>query len=159
MPDHFINLSCANCGGKLEVYDTMDRFACAYCGTEMLVQRRGGTVALKVVAEAIQKVQKGVDKTAAELAIVRLEKERSELLQSEEKNDYSVGLLMLGLFFGVSGIAVAVNDKFWSGVLPIAIGITAIVFALRPGKAWTQRYNQIRQVEKKILEQKRIADS
>jgi DNA-directed RNA polymerase subunit RPC12/RpoP len=159
MPDRFINLSCANCGGKLEVYDDMDRFACGYCGTEMLVQRRGGTVALKAVAEAIEKVRKGVDKTAAELAIVRLEKERSELLESEKKSDYSVGLLMLGLFFAVSGMAVAVNEGFWDGVLPILIGITAVIFALRPSKSWTERFKQIRQLEKKILEQKRIADS
>ena len=159
MPDRFINLNCANCGGKLEVYDDMDRFACGYCGTEMLVRRRGGTVSLKAVAEAIENVRKGVDKTAAELAIVRLEKERSELLESEKKNDYSVGLLMLGLFFGVTGIAVAANEGFWDGVLPIAIGITAIIFALRPSKSWTERYNRIRKLEKKIVEQKRIADS
>src|ERR1039457_5902622 len=59
MSDHFINLTCANCGGKLEVYDDMERFACGYCGSEMLVQRRGGTVILKAITEAIQKVQIG----------------------------------------------------------------------------------------------------
>src|ERR1039457_3769668 len=67
MPEHFINLNCANCGGKLEVYDDMDRFACGYCGTQMLVQRRGGTVAIRAVTEAIERVQVGTDKTAAEL--------------------------------------------------------------------------------------------
>lgn len=84
MPDHFINLNCANCGGKLEIYEDMNRFACGYCGTEQIVQRRGGTVALKAVTEAIQKVQIGTDKTAAELAIVRLEK---ELLQLRRQRD------------------------------------------------------------------------
>jgi predicted RNA-binding Zn-ribbon protein involved in translation (DUF1610 family) len=67
MSDRFINLNCAHCGAKLDVYDDMERFACGYCGTEMIVQRRGGTVALKAVTEAIQKVQIGTDKTAAEL--------------------------------------------------------------------------------------------
>src|ERR1035441_10760163 len=42
-------------------------------------QRRGGTVILKAVTEAIHKVQIGTDKTAAELAIVRLNKELEEL--------------------------------------------------------------------------------
>jgi DNA-directed RNA polymerase subunit RPC12/RpoP len=79
MPEHFINLNCANCGGKLEVYDDMDRFACGYCGTQMLVQRRGGTVAIKAVTDAIEKVQVGTDKTAAELALVRLQKELQPL--------------------------------------------------------------------------------
>jgi ribosomal protein S27E len=62
--DHFINLNCANCGAKLEVYDDMERFACGYCGTELIAQRRGGTVALRAVTEAIKKVQIGTDKTA-----------------------------------------------------------------------------------------------
>jgi len=79
MSEHFINLNCANCGAKLDVYDDAERFSCGYCGTEMIVQRRGGTVALKAVTEAIKKVQIGTDKTAAELALVRLEKESSEL--------------------------------------------------------------------------------
>jgi len=71
MPEHFINLSCANCGSKLNVYDDMERFACSYCGTELIVQRRGGTVSLRAVTEAIKRVQIGTDKTAAELAIAR----------------------------------------------------------------------------------------
>jgi hypothetical protein len=31
----------------------MDSFACRYCGTGMVVQRRGGTVGLKSIEEAI----------------------------------------------------------------------------------------------------------
>jgi len=79
MHDTFISLSCANCGGKLEIYEEMERFACRYCRSELLVQRRGGTVALKAVTEAIKQVQVGTDKTAAELAIIRLEREAVEL--------------------------------------------------------------------------------
>ena len=79
MTDHFINLNCTSCGGKLDVYDDMERFVCGYCGSAMIVQRRGGTVALKAVTEATRQVQIGTDKTAAELAIVRYEKELTEL--------------------------------------------------------------------------------
>ena len=79
MSQHFINLNCANCGAKLDIYDDIEHFSCGYCGTQLIVQRRGGTVALKAVKEAIQKVQIGTDKTAAELALVRIEKESSEL--------------------------------------------------------------------------------
>jgi hypothetical protein len=50
----------------------------------MLVQRRGGTVALKAVTEAIKQVQVGTDKTAAELALVRLQNELS-LLRSQHR--------------------------------------------------------------------------
>ena len=41
----------------------------------MVVERRGGTVSLKAVEQAIQKIQIGTDKTAAELAMVRLKEE------------------------------------------------------------------------------------
>jgi len=69
MPENFISLKCQSCGGKLDVYEDMERFACGYCGSEMIVQRRGGTIALKLVQEAIKKVQIGTDQTAAELAL------------------------------------------------------------------------------------------
>ena len=83
MADHFINLNCANCGAKLEIYDDMERFACGYCGTELIAQRRGGTVALRAVTEAIKKVQIGTDKTAAELALLRLNQQELPKLHLE----------------------------------------------------------------------------
>ncbi len=33
MPD-FVTLSCPTCGGKLEITDNIERFACGYCGHE-----------------------------------------------------------------------------------------------------------------------------
>jgi len=89
MGDTFVKLNCANCGAKLDIYGDMDRFACAFCGTEMIVQRRGGTVALKTVMDAIQKVQLSSDRTASELALVRLDKDlanaRAAYVDLEEK--------------------------------------------------------------------------
>ena len=85
MSDHFIYLRCTNCGAKLDVYDDMERFSCGYCGTELIGQRRGGPVALKAVPKAIQKVQIGTDKTAAELALVRLNKESGRLDEDLKK--------------------------------------------------------------------------
>jgi DNA-directed RNA polymerase subunit RPC12/RpoP len=40
----FVVLTCPNCGGKLEIYNETDRFACSFCGGEILVQGRGGAV-------------------------------------------------------------------------------------------------------------------
>jgi len=77
--DNVVVLSCTNCGAKLEIYPDVERFACGYCGTELIVLRRGGTVALKAVTDAIREVQIGTDRTAAELAIVRLSAELAEL--------------------------------------------------------------------------------
>lgn len=73
-----VTLRCPNCGGALEINGDMERFACAYCGSEQIVERRGGTVALRL-ADAVARVQVGTDKTAAELALVRLDKEITAL--------------------------------------------------------------------------------
>src|SRR5688500_15790452 len=67
-----ISLKCPGCGSNLEITTDMDRFACGYCGASQLVERRGGTVSLRLVTDAIKLVQAGTDKTAAELALKRL---------------------------------------------------------------------------------------
>lgn len=71
----FVTLSCPSCGGKLQISNDIDRFACGYCGQEHIVKRAGGLVSLAPVLEAISGVQQGVDRTASELAISRLERE------------------------------------------------------------------------------------
>lgn len=73
-----LKLSCVNCSAPLEIGTDLERFACGYCGTNQVVERSGGTVALRRVADAILAVQRGTDKTAAELAIPRLERELVE---------------------------------------------------------------------------------
>ncbi len=80
-----ITLSCPSCGAKLEITPNLDRFACSYCGQEHIVNRTGGTISLSPVVEAIHQVKTGVDKTASELAIVRIQKEISDL-QVERQN-------------------------------------------------------------------------
>lgn len=89
MPD-FITLSCPSCGGKLKITQDIQRFACAHCGTEHLVRRGDGIVSLAPVLEL---VSKGVDFTASELAIVRLDKEIIETELQLEKAKVSFGEL------------------------------------------------------------------
>lgn len=80
-----INLKCTNCGANLEITSDMNLFACGYCGSQQLVERKGGTISLKKVTEAIEKVQVGTDKTAAELAIRRLSDELTGLKSQYQK--------------------------------------------------------------------------
>lgn len=70
-----LTLKCPSCNAALEVFPDMERFSCGYCGTQQIVLRRGGTVSLKLIAESISRVQVGTDRTAAELALVRLKHE------------------------------------------------------------------------------------
>ena len=76
-----LTLKCPSCGADLDISAEMDTFYCGFCGTRQMVQRRGGTVSLKLVGEAIARVQAGTDRTAAELALIRLGAEL-EALQS-----------------------------------------------------------------------------
>lgn len=78
MPE-FFSLSCPKCGAKLQITDKIDKFACNHCGNELIVNRNEGITFLKPVIDNIRKVQEGVDKTASELAIRRLEKEIADL--------------------------------------------------------------------------------
>jgi hypothetical protein len=87
----------------------MNHFACGYCGVEQFVERRGGTVALKAVTGAIEKVRVGTDKTAAELAIRRLKEESQQL----------------GILYR-QRLTRANSQK--SDIPPAALGIAAITF-------------------------------
>jgi ribosomal protein S27AE len=69
----FASMNCPGCGAGLQVTTAMDFFACGYCGMSIRAVRQGGTVAL--VAEALARIKTGTDKTAAELALVRLKDE------------------------------------------------------------------------------------
>jgi hypothetical protein len=165
MTENFIPLKCQNCGAGLEIYDDMTRFACSYCKTEMVVERRGGTVALKAVEAAIQKVQVGTDKTAAELAITRYEGELKELRTKEGKLKthtssnsflgFGCGALMLMVGLGALSVSEGAGIAFFaSGFLFIGIG-----FFSRPSRSLGQIQSRIYTLESQIADKKAIADS
>jgi DNA-directed RNA polymerase subunit RPC12/RpoP len=81
----FVTLSCPNCGGKLEITSDVERFACAYCGQEQLVNRGRGIVTLKPVLDQLTSVKQSVERNveaservANELALQRIRKEKAE---------------------------------------------------------------------------------
>lgn len=100
--NRMIPLKCAGCGAMLDISPDMDVFACGYCGLNQQVERRGGTVALKQVGEAIRRVQAGTDRTAAELAIRRLTAELEDAKAQRQEILYpSTGLTKLHKVFGI----------------------------------------------------------
>ena len=48
----YVTLSCPDCDSRLEVPHDIDQFACAECGAELAVRRRGGIVALELIEES-----------------------------------------------------------------------------------------------------------
>lgn len=79
-----IPINCANCGAPLTITPDMESFHCGFCGSQLVVERKGGTVALKKIESAIQQVQIGTDRTAAELAVTRLSRELTQLMQAKK---------------------------------------------------------------------------
>jgi hypothetical protein len=75
----FVTLRCPSCGGKLEIDKDVSRFACAHCGNEHVVIRKGGTVSLNPVEEKLGHIEKNTDLVSSELAIQRLDKEIATL--------------------------------------------------------------------------------
>jgi DNA-directed RNA polymerase subunit RPC12/RpoP len=139
----FIALKCASCGAQLEVYDDMDRFACSYCRTEMVVQRRGGTVALRHVTEAISRVQAGTDRTADELSLVRLERElKGALALDAQKSggNIAVGCFVVAIALPVGGtllVALFQLDSVGAKVTAVILAILFVLFGLFISKVQT----------------------
>jgi ribosomal protein S27AE len=134
-----LTLKCPNCGANLGIAPDMTQFACGYCGTEQVVQRRGGTVSLKPVTDAIEKVQAGTDRVAAELAIQRLQQELDTLKQTRagvsarvaENTATTQGCGCAALVLGVILAAPIVNDLINRNKFPInGFSIGWIVLAL-----------------------------
>lgn len=169
------------------MYDDMERFACGYCGTELIVQRRGGTVALRAVTEAIRKVQIGTDKTAAELALARLNQEAGTIdaelkkLGAEAgvlkgKSNMNVGcgvsiaaiLLLIGLMMFVGGLASNVSAGTATlGFIMAVAGIAWIVTAVRSPELpqvtlletqMRAKKAELATIKGKMVEQRRIVD-
>ena len=69
-----VKLACISCGASLEIANDVEQIACAHCGTPQRLERSGGAIFLKGITDTLSQVKQGTDKTAAELAIVRLTK-------------------------------------------------------------------------------------
>lgn len=126
MAAKFISLKCQSCGAPLDVYEDMTRFACGFCGSEMFVERRGGTVILKPVVEAIQKVQVGTDKTAAELALARLTSRLDPLRSEREvlRKPRTTAMGCLGVFavvLGLIGLAYLDKQTWGTGIVLLTL--------------------------------------
>lgn len=173
MSVRFVPLSCPNCGAKLEVYEDMTRFACGFCGTEVAAERRGGTVLLKAMTEAIRKVQVGTDKTAAELAIVRLSRDLEAAnasiqgIRDKSGRDTTpgclssiAGLIAMALLVGV----IPADLKSLGMVLGLGLGVWAYIVLSKSKQKRTEielapLIELARQLQRKIHEQRIIADS
>jgi uncharacterized Zn finger protein (UPF0148 family) len=136
-----IQLQCPSCGAPLDVFRDMDAFACGHCGATVQVQRRGGTVALRGVEKAIERVQAGTDKTAAELALVRYRRDLDDLYAQRKAVAASIALQTPS----------TVHAVVWSVLMwPLAIVIVP-VYVWRSKRADARRANELAPIERRIV--------
>lgn len=167
----FVTLSCPSCGGKLQITEDIDRFACAHCGQEHIVKRSGGIVTLAPVVDAIKRVEVGVDKTAAELAMARLEREIHDTgternrLAAESPRPGSVADLLgiTGLGIGILTLACTIVlglSQGWGsigGVIVIGVGLILLgalflLFSHAGKEGWDQSTGQkLKQLDQMIV--------
>ena len=133
MPD-FFTLTCPSCGGKLQITNDIDRFACGHCGTEHIVKRGGGVVTLVPILNEIKNVSMGVDKTASELAIARLKKDVRDiqfLIRKEENRIQNVRKTILTVIalMGIGIISIAFQYKPF-GIVCLVLGVLMILLII-----------------------------
>ena len=107
-------------------------FACGHCGTEIAVERRGGTVILNAAA--------GRDKPSAELALVRLKEEAGDLSKrydamlkervERNKRGYIIGISLLLIGF----VVVRTGYSLVMGLGLLIVGIFTISYIRRHDK-------------------------
>ncbi len=172
-----ITLKCASCGAALEISPDMDQFACGYCGSEQIVERRGGTISLKLVTDAITKVQAGTDKTAAELALKRLKEELQPIAirqamiesQAEKRANSLVGWGMVGAIIIIIMAIALGSDSGWVAGISVFIILSALIVFTCIGLDSSNRketeeqlkpiLKQRAEIEEKIAKNKAIVDS
>jgi hypothetical protein len=131
----FVTLTCPSCGGKLEITNDLDRFACGYCGTEQVVRRGGGVVSLAPVVEGLKQVQVGVDKTASELAIVRLTAEIAELERQLNEVTTQKNSIAPGCLLAVGIVALIVSMGFpYLFLLSVPLVVGMILYIVSNGR-------------------------
>ncbi len=137
-----VSLSCPGCGAALEVGPALTQLACGYCGKVATVERSGGTIALLPMVAAIERVQVGTDKTAAELAMVRLKAEqaaaehawRNIAADFDARNPRSSGVWTTLMILSLAGILVGLMCILWTAVQEnwsgVAIGVTILALSV-----------------------------
>ncbi len=148
----FVSLTCPSCNGKLQINKDLSRFACGYCGTEFIVNRGGGVVSLSPVVEGLKRVERGVDRTASELAIVRLTREISVIERrwsemSSERKKWRIGVGGCGTIL----LIVAVIAIYSVGDLPtvaiesllLGVGLLLIAFKVLGESSEEKRLNKL----------------
>jgi hypothetical protein len=163
----WITLACPACGGNLRITAEMDQFECQYCGREHIVKRVGNRVRLEPLLIRLGRIEGGVDRSAAELALRRLNEEirsvkaklgrcKNDLAEARDRRHdklkFLIASMLAGGLIATVGCALAFgSDRTLQSVglgvlgfsalflLPILIGYFQLSSATRKVQALTEK--------------------
>jgi len=175
-----ICLKCPSCGADIDVTDNVERFRCEFCKSNIKVQHSTDGSSHLGVIEVLKIVQTGVDKTASELAIVRLKKELEEIyrqrkdpeldpkiislkqdinslqviyddLDSIPMPNYVILLIAFGIITGILSFLFTIFKHFGATVISVGLCITSIITGVKNYKKFRRIANlQIEETINKI---------
>lgn len=167
-----ISVACPSCGARVKRTDDFERVQCEYCGNELFVDWSNGNISLVKFERSLRDMKSGVDKTASELAIVRLEKEIKQLSKEIDNIDpeykeepvkfiESASFQLLAMFL-VLQLAINISDDTGFGTIfgcsSIIILAIVVAYIINRGKHYNYRNNSKHYRElKEKLDQKKQA--
>jgi ribosomal protein S27AE len=162
-----IKLACASCGASLEVAKDVDHLACGHCGAQFVVRRSGAAISLAPIVEGLKRVEVGIDRTASELAIARLNRElvdyeregvaaetAARLSAAKARNASRVAgaIAIVGMLFMLAGVVgrVVANSDYTTKLVIGLVGIVGGVVGIR-------QFNRDETAARQSYETKRLA--
>jgi DNA-directed RNA polymerase subunit RPC12/RpoP len=136
MQDNQTNMSCPKCGAKFEISQSDRTFACAYCGSIIIVQHDEGRLSLKL-KENVGRLEDSVHKLS--------EESEAQALKKAARTDEAIdGLKILDKEKHLSRVNVRIRTSVWILVISLmalisgfgrvkAIGAFSVVAAIFSG--------------------------
>ena len=119
---NLVAVQCNQCGASLRISETTSFVTCEHCRTQLAVQRTDTAT----FTEAIKALDQKTTQVAADLEVVRLEKQ-IEMLDREWESKRAT--LLVGVSVGSNGEPSGIRAKVWM-ILFATLGVALIVCAL-----------------------------
>ena len=117
-----VAVQCNQCGASLRVSETTRFVTCEHCGSQLSVER----TETAIFTEAIKAIDQKTTQIAADLEVMRLQKQ-IEILDREWESKRTA--LLAGVSVGSSGEPSGLRAKVWE-ILFMTVGVVTVVFGL-----------------------------
>jgi hypothetical protein len=108
------SLECPSCGGKFQISNDIDCFACDYCGIDYVVKKNGGILSISPIAIEIKKFSTGVYDDV-ELAYMKINGKKDDQREPKKEwnQDSAIGCLVIGIvLIPLSFVIFSIKENF-----------------------------------------------